>query len=244
MNKRLTVYNGNKSVDYFILYGTTIIASLSMEEIILAADARSHMIPADGGAKVVNDNFNKINELYGNFYTLAGYNHLGNISINGFINNLYDPSKSIKENAPILQNGITNLLREYFLSISENDKKYFNSLDELNMFTVIIVGFEDSKPAVAVISIEILRVADNIYQVNPKQCFAERYEANLHETVSGGAQIYMKEYIQAGHLKNKKITPDDLIYLISLEAAHNENIGTNVNYVMINKDGHTSGKNY
>lgn len=232
------------SLPGLIQFGTSTIASLSMEEIILAADARSHYIPGDGGEKIVIDDFNKINELQGNFYTLAGYNHLGNVSVNDFIDKLYDPAKSIVENAPIIQNGIRDLLKKYFSSISENDQKYFNSLDKTSVFTLIIVGFEDGKPVVAVISIEIIRVSDGVFEVNPTTCFANRYEKDLYGTVSGGAQIYMRQYIQEGHLKNKKITPEDLTYMISLEAAKSDNIGSNVNYVIITKDGHRFGKNY
>lgn len=123
-------------------YGTTIIASVTMDEIILAADARSHLIPGDGGQKIIIDDFNKINELYGNFYTLAGYNHLGNVSVNDFIYNLYDPKKSITENAPILQDGITDLLKKYFSSISKVDQNYFNSLDKSGIFTIIFVDLK------------------------------------------------------------------------------------------------------
>lgn len=94
------------------------------------------------------------------------------------------------------------------------------------------------------ISIERITVADGVYLVTPKQYFAHNFEGNEHGTMSGGAQMYMKEYLQQGHFNNKKITPKDLTYLISLEAAHSENVGKNVNYVVINKDGYTFGRNY
>lgn len=227
----------------YIQKGTTLIATISKDKIIFAADSRVEIIPGDFvSPRHYNDNINKIKSIGNIFYGIAGSTHFRNMSIEDVIHQIYNPKLNLKDNSEVISDTITRLMQKYFSTLTLQEIEYFNEPNRLGIFSVILVGFEDSMPSVSVIQITQLKDKNGFY-VRKEPILSHSFTGDQNGLFSAGNQKYMNQYLRNG-FDAANMTPQDLMYLISLEADHSHHVGRNVNYVVILPNNIQWGKNY
>lgn len=228
---------------HYIQKGTTLVTVISKDRIIFAADARVEIIPGDFvSPRYFADTINKVKSIGNFFYGIAGASHFRNISIDDVMNQTYNPNLSLKDNSEIISDTITSIMHRYFATLTQYEVEYFNEPDRLGIFSIILVGFEGSLSSVSLIQITQLK-GENGFYVRKEPNISHTFTGDQTGLLSAGSQIYMKQHLSHG-FNAAIMVPQDLIYLISLEADHSNYIGRNVNYVTIRPNNCKWGKNY
>jgi len=214
-----------------IRHGTVVIVSMDPDSIILAADSRETDIDFTHKKVTFGDTAHKIFRIRNTFIAIAGLSELSNMSTQAFISRVYDTSKSIKENMPVIEASLKNAIQKELDSYSIKQKRLFAGHNySIELF---IAGYEKGIPQVCRINtgVKFVKLA-----ANPVETFAATGTGLMFDVAGISDHINLVQHNMKG---NKLHTMSELI---SLEARHHKDVDSLVQYAIIKKDGYRVGK--
>ena len=216
-----------------IRHGTVVIISTDNDSITLAADSRETEISFGRHRVTFTDTSQKIFRIGSIFFAIAGFSEVSNIPTRTFVTRIYDTTRSIRENMPVIEAKLKKALQTELDSYSKKQKRYLAGRD----YTIIlyITGYENGVPVLCEIKAGAKFVT---LFANPVQTFASTGTGQMFGIAGIDDHIREVGFNQQG---NKLRTMTELI---SLEARHHPDVDSLVQYVIIKKDGYRTGSNF
>jgi len=226
--------------------GTTILAALTPNSIILFADSRAELVAADFSEKHYVDTINKIHKMGKYFYEVAGTTHFRDIDIYNVISHTFSRDLSLKANSEKINIAILEVLNSYYGQLTKNELEYYKKLiPEWGMLQIFIAGYEsplDECPSFSHLEFKIEN-KESHYEVSISNNYYIKFNKTSTGLIEGGFHAQIQKILSKGY-NTKNLGINDLKYLISLEADSSKNIGYDYNYVIIKKNSYTLGKSY
>jgi hypothetical protein len=230
----------------YIKNGTTILAALTKNSLILMADSRSQRVSGDFSTSNFVDTTNKIHQLGQYFFEIAGVSHFREIDIYYLVSINFDTTLSLKSNSEKLQKIIFDVLTSYYNNLTTLELDYFHqSIPTWGMLQIFIGGYEqktNNTPSFTQLEFKIQN-EESFYSVTIGNNYTIRFEKGQTGLIDGGAHENIDKLLKNGYNKDN-LTIDNLKYLISVEADANDTIGHDYNYVIIKRDSFKLGSSY
>lgn len=214
-----------------ISHGTVVIASIDKDSIVIAADSRETDIAFSEKKITFTDTAHKIFRIRNTFFAIAGLSELCKMSTRAFVARIYDTTKSIKENAPVIEAKLKKALQTEMDSYSKKQKNYLAG--HQYSVTLIIAGYEKGMPVCGYVNAGVKFVT---LFANPVESIS---------SVSTGGSIFDMVGI-TDHMYKVRINLDSnklqtMRNLISLEARYHKDVDSLVQYAIIKKTGYRIG---
>ena len=214
-----------------IRHGTVVIASVDRDSITIAADSRETEIAFREKKVTHTDTAHKIFHIHNTFFAIAGLSEICKVSTRAFVTHNYDTTKSIKENASIIEAKLKKALQTELDSYNKRQKGYLAGHDySVELF---IAGYEKGMPVFGNVNAGVKFVT---LFANPVQSFSG---------VSTGSGLYdvagITDHINEVRYNFEGNKLRQMISLISLEARHHKDVDSLVQYAVIKKDGYRIG---
>ncbi len=229
----------NKSSHLKITHGTCIIACVSSDSVVFAADSKA--ISNEMGIGSSSDTTSKIKHI-GSFYFMgAGIGKMGNQSIDNIIRSNYGNNFSFDDNVNNIGYAIKNNLFAYLNQLSNSDKiimrdKYINHIEP----GIIVAQFVNGKPFLGAI---LIRVSENDlhFIVSEPKFTIEHYTRDF--VIPVGEVDDILPLVEKG--PEYKNAVKYAIKLITIEAnKHPELVDSKIKYAIIKRGGVVYKKNY
>jgi hypothetical protein len=210
------------------------------DSIIVAADSRSMVYTSDT-AYYFTDTTNKIFNVGKFFFVFSGPEGLKGKPLRDIIIQCFDTTKSLKKNCDILSGKIVNEVNSFYKTLTGKQMVFFQGRDMYHYFiNLYIVGYEHNKSTIAFIKTNFRKEGDHLVATvsepdirsNNKTLEVGGYNDRINNLLN--ANIY--------HLSKNRV--NDFIKLITIEARHEPQVDSNVNYVVIKSNDIRRGRNY
>ncbi|MBS1530438.1 MAG: hypothetical protein JSU01_09035 [Bacteroidetes bacterium] len=217
------------SCDCGISHGTVVIASVDKDSIVIAADSRETEIAFREKRVTHTDTAHKIFRIGNTFFAVAGLSELCNMSTREFVARNYDTTKSIKENAPVIEDKLKKALQTELDGYSKKQKGYLAGHDySVELF---ISGYEKGMPIFGHVDAGVKFVT--LFK-NPVESFSGVSTGGNMPFDVAGIHDHIYE-VKINFNSNKLQT---MRRLIALEARHHNDVDSLVQYAIIKKDGY------
>lgn len=229
----------------YIQQGTTLLVGITSNQLILMADSRTEKVFADMQTREIIDTTNKIKQAGSAFFAIAGTSHFRNTDVDSLIQEKYDNSKSVVDNAKYFYILISEILNNYYNNLSQQENEYHITTleDDKKMFQLLMVGFNKNEKVIVLLQFDIIRNNNNGYTIKDSGSTFQTLNETNTGLVSAGSHKEIDKVVNSGFYIHN-LTIENLIYLISLEADESEKVGHGVNYVILNKEGLFRGQSY
>jgi hypothetical protein len=205
-----------------------VIVSVDKDSIIIAADSRETEIAFSRKRVTHTDTAHKIFRIRNTFFAIAGLSELCNISTREFVSQIYDTTRSIRENAPVIEARLKKALQTELDSYSNKQKQYLAGHDY--SVALYIAGYEKGTPVLCRINAGVKFVT---LFANPVETFDG---VTTGRNIFDIAGIYDHIYEIRYSLDSNKL--QTMRGLISLEARHHTDVDSLVQYAIIKKGGY------
>jgi hypothetical protein len=153
------------------------------------------------------------------------------MSTKAFITRLYNSTRSIEENMPVIKSSLKNTLQKELDSYSTRQKRLLAGHDySVELF---IAGYEKGVPKVCRINVGVKFVT---LFANPVEAFAGTGTGLMFDVAGISDHINLVPL----NLKGNKL--HTMSQLISLEARHHKDVDSLVQYAIIKKGGYRVGR--
>ncbi len=241
------LYNsqGKREPASVVKRGTTIVLLTEKDSIIMASDSRNQVYTSDNSF-YFTDTTNKIFKAGKFFFVFVGVESFGNTQLKNIVIKNYNPAINLEKNCDLISSQMAAAVQEFFGSITPAQKSFFDG-NGINRYQVNLFcgGYEKNKPMIGLLKISIKKDGDG-YVVS-----AQEPELNSfpYKFITAGYDDHIQSYLfSSGYSamlrKNSGVKITDIEHMISLEAQNHQEIDSNVNYVIINRQGFKLGKNY
>jgi len=214
-------------------HGTVVIVSMDADSIVMAADSRETDIAFREKKVTFTDTAQKIFRLGNTFFAIAGLSELCKTSTRAFVTGIYDTTRSIKGNMPVIEAKLKKTLQTELDSYNRKQKNYLAGHEY--SIVLYITGYEKGVPTLCSITAGVKFVT---LFTNPVEAYANTGTGSMY----GLAGI--TDHIAAVGLNLDKNKVQRMTNLILLEARHHTEVDSLIQYVVIKKDGYRTGNNF
>jgi 20S proteasome alpha/beta subunit len=229
----LTIGTFTAHCDDGIRHGTVVIVSMDADSIIMAADSRETNIAFREKKVTFADTAQKIFRISNTFFAIAGLSELCKTSTRAFVTRIYDTTRSIKENMPVIEAKLKKALQTELDSYNRKQKNYLAGHEY--SIVLYITGYEKGVPTLCGISAGVKFVT---LFANPVQAYANTGTGSMF-----GLAGITDHIAEVGlNLDSNKV--QRMTNLILLEARHHTEVDSLIQYVIIKKEGYRTGSNF